>query len=274
MIDTIIVIPCYNEAERLDLPRMRGFIDIHPKYMLLMIDDGSSDRTLEVLDSLRGAMPEQVVVHRLAENRGKAEAVRQGILQALEFEPRLVAYCDADLATPLETMPQYVDVFDRLPQIQVVVGSRIPLLGHRIQRHPLRQQMGRAFSMVASWVLGVSIYDTQCGAKMFRVTASTRALFAEPFLSRWIFDVEILSRMIVGTGRTGIQCCVYEMPLEAWQEVRGSKLKGSDFARATLQLLDIYRRYFLRRRPCSESSRLPDIQAATPTESADKREAA
>ena len=240
MTDTIIVMPCYNEARRLNPAPLRDFLIRQSRCALLMADDGSSDQTLQVLETLREQIPGQVGVHRLEEHRGKAEAVRQGILRAFDLGPRLIAYWDADLATPLETIPQYIAVMDRLQEVQMVIGCRIPLLGHAIQRRPLRRWMGRVFSRTASSVLGVPVYDTQCGAKIFRATDFTRALFAEPFRSAWIFDVEILARMRVALGRQDMSRRIYEFPLESWHEVPGSKLKARDFLKATWELAAIY----------------------------------
>jgi hypothetical protein len=132
---------------------------------------------------------------------------------------------------------------DRLLEVQMVLGCRIPLLGHAIQRHPWRRWMGRTFSRMASSVLGIPFYDTQCGAKMFRVTDLTRALFAEPFQSKWIFDVEILARMRVALGRENMSRRIYEFPLESWQEVPGSKLKAHDYLKAPCELVGIYWTY-------------------------------
>ena len=90
------------------------------------------------------------------------------------------------------------------------------------------------------------MYDTQCGAKLFRNTPETRAAFAEPFISSWIFDVELLARL----GKTGrsdatydTRRCVYEKPLLAWIDVAGSKIKLRDWVKAAGELVRIAFRY-------------------------------
>ena len=96
-----------------------------------------------------------------------------------------------------------------------------------------------------------AVFDTQCGAKLFRVSEDTAALFAEPFCSRWIFDVELFARMIVRSRNTGpsLSGRVYELPLEKWQDVAGSNVRSSDFAKAAFELAEIYWRYFVRNAP-------------------------
>ena len=117
-------------------------------------------------------------------NQGKAAAVRAGMRRAFEQGTRYAGYWDAALATPLEEVPRFLDVLDRTPQLTVVFGARVQLLGRSIERSSVRHYLGRIFATVASNVLGLAVYDTQCGAKLFRVDEESRALFAEPFLVR------------------------------------------------------------------------------------------
>jgi len=97
----------------------------------------------------------------------------------------------------------------------------VALLGHRIDRSAWRHYLGRLFATASSLVLRLSVYDTQCGAKVFRVTPALRTALAEPFTSRWAFDVELLQRLL-GAGVRPAQ--FEEVPLRAWRDVGGSKL--------------------------------------------------
>src|SRR4030095_5828098 len=99
---------------------------------------------------------------------------------------------------------------------------------------------------VVSSMLGLPVYDTQCGAKLFRVSPSTHTLFETPFMSRWIFDVEILARLIQCRRENQlppIEKVVYEFPLLEWKDIPGSKLTYGDFFRAAFELARIYNRY-------------------------------
>lgn len=125
------------------------------------------------------------------------------------------------------------------------MGSRVRLLGRRIDRKPVRHYVGRIAGTIASLVLGIAVYDTQCGAKLLRVTPDTQRLFCVEFGSRWVFDVELIARYLTnnpsGEG-------IYELPLEEWRDVGDSKVRGIDVVRAFWDLLHIYRSYPVSRR--------------------------
>ncbi len=238
-----IVVPCFNEATRLDTRAFADFVSAHADVRFLFVDDGSRDATREVLTTLSATRPAQLDVLILPENRGKAEAVRAGVLHAFAQPSELVGYWDADLATPLDEIPRFIDILAQRESTWIVMGSRVSLLGRDIQRKPSRHYLGRIFATASAVSLGVAVYDTQCGAKLLRNNAPLRAAFAEPFSSRWIFDVELLARVIAQTGPDEARKRIYEMPLLHWSDVAGSKVKPLDFVRAFLELTAIVRRY-------------------------------
>jgi glycosyltransferase involved in cell wall biosynthesis len=248
--ETIVVVPCYNEARRIDAAAIGSFLGRFPGISLLLVDDGSTDDTPRLIEQLRQRHRRQIATLRLATNAGKAEAVRRGVQLALRRRPALVGYWDADLATPLDSIPRFVAVLRERPELVLVMGSRVALLGRQIRRRWMRHLLGRGFATAASLVLGLPVYDTQCGAKLFRVTPETVELFRQPFRTRWIFDVEILARMVAATRNVASRpahVLIYEYPLEQWHDVQGSRLKPRDFAVAALDLAAIGWRYSLRR---------------------------
>jgi len=248
--DTIVVMPCYNEARRLDAPAFDAFLDDCKNVSLIFVDDGSTDDTPLIMERLRQRHPKQVCTLRLGENVGKAEAVRRGVQIALRRRPTFVGYWDADLAAPLEAISQFCDVLHARADVSLVMGSRVALLGRQIRRSGSRHFMGRAFATAASIVLKLPVYDTQCGAKLFRVTPEVAELFSQPFGSRWIFDVEILARWIANSeNSTDVAAAydsIYEYPLERWEDVAGSRLQSRDFFVAAVDLAAIYWRYMRR----------------------------
>jgi dolichyl-phosphate beta-glucosyltransferase len=128
----------------------------------------------------------------------------------------------------------------------MVFGARVRLLGRSIERRALRHYLGRMFATAASMMLGMSIYDTQCGAKLFRASPAILSLFQEPFLTRWLFDVEILARLLQarrGTRLPRAEDVIYEFPLHEWHDVAGSKVKARDFFKAFFGLAAIYWHY-------------------------------
>lgn len=218
-----LVVPCYNEEHRLSCERFAVLVG-RPDVGLLFVDDGSSDLTHEKLTAFALRSSSQVEVLRLPTNRGKAEAVREGLLRALRSEPRVVGYVDADLSTPPDEVLRLLALIEEGPAL-AVLGSRVRLLGTHIERKASRHYRGRLFATGASLALGIPVYDTQCGAKLFRnVPALTRAI-AEPFSSRWAFDVELIGRLLVPQGGTELRMeDIVEVPLRSWTDVAGSKL--------------------------------------------------
>ena len=239
----MIVVPCYNEARRLPVASFRKFFS-ESQVRLVFVDDGSSDDTAKVIEGLCDAAGGRLVLLRSPENQGKAEAVRRGMNYAFDNDAAYAGYWDADLATPLDAIPDFLAVFDKRPDLDMVFGSRVKLLGRKVQRRAVRHYLGRVFATVASSMLQLPIYDTQCGAKIFRVNAGTRALFAEPFITRWVFDVELLARYIRQLGSAGTAADrIYEFPLHAWEDVAASKVRGADFIKAFGDIVRIYWKY-------------------------------
>ena len=238
--DLTLVVPCYNEAVRLDGDAFLGALRSRPWLRLCFVDDGSTDDTARTLSALQHQAPDRVSIVTLPLNRGKAEAVRQGLLVACDRTP----YCgfwDADLAAPLRELETLFDVFTREPGVEWVWAIRLRSLGRSVTRGALRHYAGRIFATAASAVVGVAVYDTQCGAKLFRSSALLKAVISEPFSSRWIFDVEMLSRAtaMMRDPARHIESIVYEQPLREWHHVHGSKVRAIDAVHAFLGLLSI-----------------------------------
>jgi dolichyl-phosphate beta-glucosyltransferase len=243
--ETVLVIPCYNEAHRLPRETFRRFAYARTDVALLFVDDGSRDDTLDQLQRL-AEQQDRVSVLALPKNAGKAEAVRQGCLAAFAAQPRYIGYWDADLATPLAAVDDFRAVLNRRPKVEIIFGARVKLLGTSIQRSAVRHYLGRVFATAASLALGLGVYDTQCGAKLFRASEVMSLVLRQPFLTRWLFDIEILARLIRearAARLSSIEELVSELPLTQWREVPGSKVKASDFPRAFLELIRIYRAY-------------------------------
>lgn len=246
MSPTILVIPCYNEAARLDERAFLNFVDGAEGIDLLCVDDGSTDETGTILERLEAQRPGRIAALTLPRNMGKAEAVRRGFLAAFDRHPTHVGFWDADLATPLEDAIQFRAFLDSRPDLEAVFGSRVNLLGRHVRRGLLRHYVGRVFATLAVLALGIPIYDTQCGAKLFRASDRLRSVFEKPFGTRWVFDVEIIARMAQvwdGRGVPHVRDMIFEMPLMVWRDVKGSKIRMTDFFRVGMDLMYVARTY-------------------------------
>ena len=241
---TVIVVPCYDEAERLRTDELLHALDQWPWLSFVLVDDGSRDRTRQVLEGLAAERPDRIRVVALDRNRGKAEAVRLGVLEATQGDVWAFGYWDADLATPLDELPRLVAALAD-GEALVALGSRVRLLGRAIDRRAQRHYIGRVYATLVSLILGLEVYDTQCGAKVFRNHAQTRRLFEEPFATRWSFDVELLLRLLEAEragGVTSLRRVCREVPLERWEDVPGSKLGLSSAPRILSELGTIWSR--------------------------------
>jgi dolichyl-phosphate beta-glucosyltransferase len=242
----VVVVPCYNEASRLPVGSFETFFAEYPDFRFLFVNDGSSDDTLAILQALHAGYPSCVDVLNQARNQGKAEAVRCGLLRAISVHRATYAgYWDADLATPLSELPRLFDILLSKPAVEMLLGSRVNMLGRKIERRPARHYFGRIFATLTSSVLGIPVYDTQCGAKLLRMTPAVKEALATPFQSRWVFDVELMARLLGYYRRDYSQAATafYEEPLQQWTDVDGSKVKLQDGFKAFNDLLRIKRTY-------------------------------
>lgn len=236
-----IIIPCYNEVKRLQGEAFKEMARDYPETRLWFVNDGSTDNTREALEHLTQSIePEPRLIH-IPKNVGKAEAVRLGILASLEMGCySRCGFWDADLATPVYELPRMSKAMDENPKLVMVSGCRVQRLGAVIARTPLRHYQGRIYATAASLVLGLPVYDTQCGAKLFRSDVAAE-LFKEPFISRWSFDVELYARL--GQSRSMEQ--VLEFPLLEWNDCPGSKLSFAAAIKSAFDLARIYMKYRL-----------------------------
>lgn len=243
---TAIIIPCYNEENRLDSKKYYESSTRNPEVHFIFMNDGSTDKTEEILDALCRKNPTRMRHVTLQKNVGKAEAIRKGFLSAFEQNFERIGYWDADLATPLDMIPKFCEIMDYTGK-NIVMGARVRLLGRNIQRRAIRHYLGRLFATCASIVLGLPIYDTQCGAKLFKNNQKLQVVFRKSFRVKWTFDVEILARFMMlerFMGGERLKESSVEYPLEEWEDIPGSKIKLVDFLLGALELFNIF--YFLR----------------------------
>jgi dolichyl-phosphate beta-glucosyltransferase len=238
-----VIIPCYNEEKRLNIDVFSKFISENKEsFSFLFVNDGSTDLTLKVLDKIKNDYSDSCFVLDLGKNVGKAEAVRRGINKAYEMNVfSHVAYFDADLATPLSELHLLKSIIDKNPHLIMILCSRIKRLGAKVKRNLKRHILGRVFSTSASVILKLPVYDTQCGAKLIRIDVIPH-VFNEPFITSWLFDIEIIAR-IRNLNPLTIENILFEHPVTKWEDIGGSKLKLKDMIKVPLELFRIQKKY-------------------------------
>lgn len=243
----VLVVPAYNEALRFDDAAFNAFIAADASHHICFVDDGSTDGTFARLEALRSLTPDRINVLRLGANRGKAEAVRSGLMHASATGAAYIGFADADLAAPLSELAALRAELEAHPDAWAALGSRVKLLGRRIERSAARHYVGRVFATFASLALRLPVYDTQCGLKLFRNGPSVRQAIAAPFVSRWIFDVELIARLADLADSTADAAeRIREVPLRVWCDRGGSHVGVAAFIRAPFELWRIHRRVRVR----------------------------
>ena len=238
-----IVIPCYNEAGRLNFNLIDTYLNDQKDVVLVFVNDGSRDDTFDMLQAFKEKNPVRIFTVDLQTNAGKAQAVRHGILFALnEIKPDYIGYLDADLSTPLIEMDKMFAYLDGNKNSKVIFGSRVKRMGSTIKRSWIRHYTGRVFATLISAMLDLPIYDSQCGAKVMTAERAS-TLFQDEFLTTWLFDIEFLFRYknLFGVKRTLTE--IYEYPLFEWIENKGSKIRFYDLFAVPVDLIRIYLHY-------------------------------
>jgi len=234
---TTIIIPCYNEANRLHLEAFLNFARSHPKISFVFVDDGSKDLTINLLCGAMAALPNQIDVLIMSRNAGKAEAVRHGLKFAANRGDKYIAFLDADLATPLNAINDFISVADRLDNIDVVFGSRAGGLGRKVYRELHRKMISLVCASMGRLATGLALKDTQCGAKLFRNTPHLRNCLDAPFSAGWLFDVELFLR--ISNPDKQNRKNFFEYPVLEWTEIAGSNIKFSDVIKGGISMISL-----------------------------------
>ncbi len=238
---TGIVIPCYEEASRLNSNAFMSYLKNSPNVNFLFVNDGSKDDTLKLLMNMKESNSLQIEVLDLEKNSGKAEAVRLGMIKLFEKKSfDYIGFWDADLATPLAEIDHLLQ-FSNGGTKKIIMASRMKRLGAAVERKTSRHIFGRVFSTFASMILKLPVYDTQCGAKLFH--NSTVDLFNPGFVTKWLFDIEILARFRNKFGTQTTLTEVLEVPISSWKEIGGSKLRLKHLLKVPFELLKIRSKY-------------------------------
>lgn len=234
---TVIVVPCYNEASRWDRAYWEA-ITSHPLIQVIFVDDGSTDATPERIAATVESCGAQAI--RLERNLGKAEAVRQGLVAALDSPAQTVGFLDADGAFPAVEVRRLVDLGAELldsNRYDALWSARILMAGRGIARHASRHYIGRVISTVVAPLHRYEVYDTQSGFKLFQRSSSLEQCLATPFGTRWFPDIELLQRWSISQGR---QMRIWEEPVSGWHDVGGSKVNRSQYVQLLKDLRHLY----------------------------------
>ena len=234
-----IIIPCFNEADRLPQEMLDSFLQKSSIFSFLLVNDGSTDDTLDMLHKIAHRNEGKVMVLHFEKNEGKAEAVRKAMLSLSKSPFDYVGFLDADFSAPPAELEHILSFCNGTLTKSFIAASRIKRLGANITRNIFRHYAGRVFATFASFVLTLPVYDSQCGLKIIKHDL-IKTLFERPFITKWLFDLEILLRLRNHLGYEQTIKETIEVPLVEWQGKKGSKISFFDFLKAPLDLLKIH----------------------------------
>jgi len=210
-----LIIPAFNEEARIgnSLERVLSFLHSEPyPSEVLIVDDGSQDGTTDLVRQRYGNH-DRVRVHHHSRNLGKGQAVKQGMqLGSGEY----LFFSDSDLSVPIEMLPVFLAHLEN--HCDVTIGTR-QKSGSIIEVHQpfYRELMGKSYTRLSNWILGLQVSDVTCGFKGFRREAA-RELFSRQRLKNWSFDAEILYLARLKG------CRVQEIPVR-WRDDRATKVR-------------------------------------------------
>lgn len=208
-----------------------------PGVQLLLVDDGSNDGTLSLLnEAQRKYGKTRVEVLALKRNAGKGEAVRQGLIWLQNKHPTLewAGFIDADGAISVADVKAMQDCIANHKGADMIWSSRVALAGRVIERSSSRHYIARTFATLIGLFEPALPYDTQSGLKLFSANSHLKEVLSQPFKTRWLFEIEMLIRW---KSATRGEIKIWEVPLTNWRDVRGSKV--ANFKESSRLLFEI-----------------------------------
>jgi glycosyltransferase involved in cell wall biosynthesis len=215
-----------------------------PQTSWIFVNDGSTDDTQRVIHEFATQPNAQAL--ELTKNSGKAEAVRQGLLHALNARTNTdptnwVGFIDADTSFSPEEIPRFLQLAESLSsnksQIEAIWAARVALLGRDIHRTAFRHYVGRVLATAMNATVSQLPYDSQAGFKLFKNSPILTRSLSKPFKTRWLFDIELLQRWQAITGKPML---IWEEPLNYWHHTEGSHVSAADSIQILKEIAFLY----------------------------------
>lgn len=232
-----LFVPLYNEEKRPNVEEYISSISQVQGLNLVLVNDGSSDDTSTMLERLKGP---QIEIVDFSTNQGKGEALREAMREyLLQNEVEIVGYLDCDGAFPKSAVVAFLRTSTEKIQnenFQVCIASRIMLSGRNVVREAKRHYISRILITLIGFRYSFMPYDSQSGLKIFRVTQALNESLKFPFRTKWLFDIELLSRL----HRKSSENLIWEEPVMAWADKPGSHLRLRNFANIFKEVVTLY----------------------------------
>lgn len=225
-----VIIPCFNEKKRFQrgFNQYFSFLKTLPyPWELILVNDGSVDNTLD-LAKKEARQNRQIKIASYTKNKGKGHAIVMGLKQA---KGQYILFSDIDHSVPISTIEKFYQHFEK--GADVVIGSRrVRGAKIKVHQHPLRELLGRAFTLLVRFLIDPKIKDATCGFKAFTKGAA-KEIAPKITIFGWAFDAEILFLC----GKFKLQ--VAQVPV-TWSDIKGSKVSLTrDVLKSLAELLRI-----------------------------------
>lgn len=236
-----IIIPCYNEEKRLPVEKVITFLKAKKNVRIIFVNDGSIDKTINLLQYIQEKHPSGVSILSHDQKKGKAEAVRTGLLESIKDlqQFNFHGFADADLSISLDELYRLFEMIKTSGK-KFILGSRIKKIGANIIRNEWRHFYSRIIATIVGSIIRLDVYDTQCSAKIFH-SELIPVVFTPPFKNKWLFDVEVICR--INNEYHTLDAIGSEEPVLEWIEKKGSNLRWFHFFQIVKEVFILRKHY-------------------------------
>ncbi len=214
-----VVVPCFNEAERLDFTyffEIAMLLDC----VLIFVDDGSTDGTQELIRESLVTTERHFVLVSLEKNLGKAAAISNGLSEALRQELDFVVFCDADKSIHPNDIKLVFEKIQSNTSVDLVSGARVPLAGSNVIRNDFRKWMGRLIATLVGHVTHLAIYDPMSPLKIYRLNIFNGENRFIP-RTKWLGEIEL---MFYSYNLDRSNFVVEEVAIDHWRDEKGGHI--------------------------------------------------
>jgi glycosyltransferase involved in cell wall biosynthesis len=234
--EIVVVVPCFNEANRLNLYYFNE-LSMLQNVIWIFVDDGSTDNTNMILENY--SRKKNIVILRIEHNVGKSKAIAHGVnFASREFlNIGWIGFLDSDGAFTADDVKRFIKMTSLIKKYDAIYTSRVKMAGRNIKRNFARHIVARLIISLFGLVWRDIPYDTQSGFKLYRYSDDFKLMFIEPFKTKWFFDIELSIRHLKLKGR---EINVWEEPVSSWFDIPGSKVNSRQVFRISLEVVYIF----------------------------------
>jgi dolichyl-phosphate beta-glucosyltransferase len=232
----VIVVPCFNEAKRLDLLYFKKLSEIR-NTVWIFVDDGSTDDTSKIL--IEYGKKENIIHVKTNDNVGKSNAVAYGMNYAAKNISHIgwLGFLDADGAFATGDVESIIKMTSQFESYDALYTSRVKMAGRNIERNNARHIIARLITSIFGLVWKDIPYDTQSGFKLYRYYDNFNLMLTKSFKTRWFLDIELYIRFLHSREKN---IRVWEEPVSSWIDIPGSKIDYRQSTRIILEAMYIF----------------------------------